>query len=242
MAGYFPSSDHRRLRYPNIYGKAIRQNSNKKGDNHGHHHRTWWKPNTGINNHCQFQRHTADPPLIGVIKSTTYSPLSLSISHRVVLEPWPHKHTNSNHQLEHSELGGKERKKKKKTPLTRHKKHKKHTDGNDNMKSIPNNKLPHHLRTRSGGAEARNFRQNIVKSGEITPRAKRLHQSPDPTVAEAKSRTKPKEQRKGYRFSSINLISIHFCSSRTPEAFAPLVTSINSDFILFTHSFVHTIL
>tara|TARA_B100000768_G_C10957816_1_gene240432 strand:+ start:226 stop:417 length:192 start_codon:yes stop_codon:yes gene_type:complete len=30
MAGYFPSSDHRRLRYPNIYGKAIRQNSNKK--------------------------------------------------------------------------------------------------------------------------------------------------------------------------------------------------------------------
>ena len=80
MAGYFPSSDHRRLRYPNIYGKAIRQNSNKRGDNHGHHHCTWWKPNTGINNHCQFQRHTADPPLIGVIKSTTYSSLLLSTS------------------------------------------------------------------------------------------------------------------------------------------------------------------
>ena len=31
MAGYFPSSDHRRLRYPNIYGKAIRQIPTKEG-------------------------------------------------------------------------------------------------------------------------------------------------------------------------------------------------------------------
>ena len=108
------------------------------------------------------------------------------------------------------------------------------------MKSIPNNKLPHHLRTRSGGAKARNFRQNIVKSGEITPRAKRLHQSPDPTVAEAKSRTKPKEQRKGYRFSSINLISIQFCLSQTPEAFAPLFLRVLTQILSYSHSFVCT--
>ena len=162
MAGYFPSSDHHRLRYPNIYGKAIRQNSNKKkkGLTMGTITALDGSPtqestiiaSSNVTQQTPTNRsnqvNNVLPSIIIHITQGRHG-LSLNLDHINT----PTQNTNwSTRSL------GKEKKKKKK-PTDTPQKCKKHTDGNDNMKSIPTNKLPHHLRTRSGGAKARNFRQ-----------------------------------------------------------------------------------